>query len=844
MSDSHPDQGNAWAVEQIATYAARRDAYVIFADALRDVFGRAVRTLAPQALVQARPKSIPSFAEKIARRRDTLRDPVNELTDLCGARVITLTRGEVRAVCDFIERNFDIDWDNSVNITDRHGASEFGYRSLHYIVSFRPGVFPTRDVPVEIPDLLLPGSEDDGKTHLQNARAEIQVRTLLEHAWAAINHDRVYKAGFVVPAAIEREFATTAAVLESADSAFAAAIDRLAGYRSRYGAYQPVGELEAEISLLKFVQTHSPDDIGIAKRIAALAAALGDWGAVITALEPHAACDDPDAELLRDLGVALCEKHGGKPDTDEYSRGRRLIENALSAAPDDATALEALARTWDGIDDEEARELYRQAYARRPDDPYLLSAFLQSHIASQCDADVCQAMAPAIRDAIDRCEEHAAVSVNMPDALFTAGLLYLLLGEPYEAMDALARGVSISTGRHYLVAARHAFGKIDCVRDSIEGWEWADRLLLLGLAARFPADEDIRQVEQRATAGAGRLAAPLAILAGGASANTRDAIDAHAGLLRDAFRDFEGTLISGGTQEGVGGLAGRLRSESETPLRLVGYLPRSIPLDATVDEMNYDELRRTRGEDFSPLEPTQYWIDIIASGIDPADVHLIGINGGRIATVEYQIALALGATVILVEGSGRAVSQLTSDRLWSRFKRLLPTPADSATLQSFLRPASHLLDDRTRELIAEHIHLGHSEERRSQLAVEDPALESWEHLDETLRQSNRGQADDIGAKLEMIGCDIVTADSPPREPFTFTEAEIELLAEREHGRWNAERLISGWRWAPTKSVPARLSPYIVTWECLPDDVKEWDRQAVRRIPQRLAEVGLEIRRRA
>jgi hypothetical protein len=57
-----------------------------------------------------------------------------------------------------------------------------------------------------------------------------------------------------------------------------------------------------------------------------------------------------------------------------------------------------------------------------------------------------------------------------------------------------------------------------------------------------------------------------------------------------------------------------------------------------------------------------------------------------------------------------------------------------------------------------------------------------------------------------------------------------------------ERLRDGWRRGPEKDVEKKISPYLVGWDELPENVKEWDRNTVRAIPRFLAEVGLEIRR--
>src|ERR1019366_7282591 len=100
------------------------------------------RQLAPLAIVNARVKSLASFADKILRKRPLYVDPKDpqppdplvRMTDLCGGRVITQTADEVVAVCAWIKQAFDIDWANSEDASQRLKPTEFGYRSVHYIV--------------------------------------------------------------------------------------------------------------------------------------------------------------------------------------------------------------------------------------------------------------------------------------------------------------------------------------------------------------------------------------------------------------------------------------------------------------------------------------------------------------------------------------------------------------------------------------------------------------------------------------------------------------------------------------------------------------------------------------
>ena len=187
MSETDQDQFRAWYKEQIENFERVAPHYEELAKVLDAILTALTERYAPLAIVQTRPKSLSSFAEKIIRKRAEVSDPINEFTDLCGGRVITHTQTEVTSICNYIEQHFDIDWDNSVNIAQRLKATEFGYRSVHYIVSLRPGSLTVGSISIEVPETVA------------RLKAEIQVRTLLEHAWADFSHDKSYKSSFAFP---------------------------------------------------------------------------------------------------------------------------------------------------------------------------------------------------------------------------------------------------------------------------------------------------------------------------------------------------------------------------------------------------------------------------------------------------------------------------------------------------------------------------------------------------------------------------------------------------------------------------------------------------------------------
>lgn len=115
------------------------------------------------------------------------------------------------------------------------------------------------------------------------------------------------------------------------------------------------------------------------------------------------------------------------------------------------------------------------------------------------------------------------------------------------------------------------------------------------------------------------------------------------------------------------------------------------------------------------------------------------------------------------------------------------------------------------------------------------AMVSWQDLSEDLKETNRDQARDIGAKLAAIGCSVGPAG---KEPFTFTDDEIERLARAEHQRWSRQRRSAGWSYGPVRDDAARRHPSLVPWARLPERERDKDRDTVRNIPAVLAAAGL------
>jgi hypothetical protein len=150
--------------------------------------------------------------------------------------------------------------------------------------------------------------------------------------------------------------------------------------------------------------------------------------------------------------------------------------------------------------------------------------------------------------------------------------------------------------------------------------------------------------------------------------------------------------------------------------------------------------------------------------------------------------------------------------------------------------------DRSGDVLADKLaHAIHERYLADQLAAgrlmgETASMEHWEELPPEFRRSLHAYAKDVGCKLADIGC-LLTHQA---EPFRFQASEIEHLAESEHVRWSAERTAVGWRFGPSRDDAARTHPSLVPWAQLSEAEKERDREAVRALPELLADAGLVV----
>ncbi|ORM67545.1 hypothetical protein HA51_19025 [Pantoea rwandensis] len=209
--------------------------------------------------VSYRTKTKEGIIEKVGRKN--YKNPKIDLTDVSGVRVILYLDSDIVKVSNIIKSTFSIDDKNSMDNEGRLSSDKVGYRSVHYVC----------DIGEERNSL-------QEYEYISGLKCEIQVRTMLQHAWAELTHDRNYKLGSNLPMRIQRKINLYSGMLEIADEGFSEIVESIEEYKDSIknnDLEQLFTQGINSISLFKFVQD-------ISNQIGLELTPVKDWGGSTT----------------------------------------------------------------------------------------------------------------------------------------------------------------------------------------------------------------------------------------------------------------------------------------------------------------------------------------------------------------------------------------------------------------------------------------------------------------------------------------------------------------------------------------------------------------------------------
>lgn len=201
--------------EILSQYDQERNLYTSFTSKVGDLILEILRENNVHVhSVTHRVKERKSLNKKISRP-DSPYTKLSDVTDIAGVRITTYLEDDVNVVAKLLEQEFSVDDANSGDKGALLDPDRFGYLSLHHVVS----LLPERCRLIEY-------------RRFPTLKAEIQTRSILQHAWAEIEHDLGYKTTQEIPRSIRRRFSRLAGLLELADQEFISIKNELTAYET------------------------------------------------------------------------------------------------------------------------------------------------------------------------------------------------------------------------------------------------------------------------------------------------------------------------------------------------------------------------------------------------------------------------------------------------------------------------------------------------------------------------------------------------------------------------------------------------------------------------------------
>lgn len=144
------------------------------------------------------------LVEKAFYRNKGYADPYDDITDKVGTRFVVLLGSEIRTVCEALTRIDGWTWskDRDYEEEQRKNPLQFDYAAVHFII--RP------EADIDFQGIVIPAGTP----------CEVQIKTLLQHAYSELTHDTIYKPQIEATPFMQRNAAKAMALLEATNDYF------------------------------------------------------------------------------------------------------------------------------------------------------------------------------------------------------------------------------------------------------------------------------------------------------------------------------------------------------------------------------------------------------------------------------------------------------------------------------------------------------------------------------------------------------------------------------------------------------------------------------------------------
>lgn len=233
-------QEREWTVESVLfAYSKKKAHYNAFEKIIKEYLCKILENAKIECTVLGRVKENSSVERKLYEKGDQYKDPLVDIWDYCGLRIIVRYLRDIAKVNEIVRDNFSV-----CGVEDKKekmNASEFGYVDYQFHVKISEEM----------------ASDIEKWTSYEDFGFEIQVRTALQDAWAIVSHHVAYK-NKNINREYKRRLAGLAAMLELLDDAFSTIVSEIEELTSEEYFAEEIGNICIdEKSLVEYLDTSS-----------------------------------------------------------------------------------------------------------------------------------------------------------------------------------------------------------------------------------------------------------------------------------------------------------------------------------------------------------------------------------------------------------------------------------------------------------------------------------------------------------------------------------------------------------------------------------------------------------